>query len=494
MDDKDVITQEDFGQELNAEASMILKITKDNAKADGSDPDIAHVTFENVDDSITNVRIDYAILSGNAVFLENNSKNITKHTNSALSSTVSFIDNTAGSGTIKATPYFNPSAAPAPVTYNFVAPQRSMSLSVNKDNQQADGKGFDEVIASLKDNEGMPVAGEKLIFTIPSNGTSQFKEGGTSLTLATNENGQCTIRAIDTGKKDIAVTVTCTSSSDATLAKSVDVHFKQSISVASFKLITTVGRGVAGDGTPAQVRAIITPNTDSPPTDYIVHFSSYGPVTIPYYLCTITPSGILSGKDADPELDVKVKVSGITSVDAWIHDLDVPFAATNIQAELKTISGEHVAYSEEPNPSVSFSAAGSQPVPPPTQPPSNKYTPKLNVSYYLWNGVSHSDYAAVLYITAINGYSPPARLTITSHSPRLTVAEAIGNELPNMGATCTFSTNFYNRGHGEVYARDPTFNEEKDDTPRSFTISDGNAVLWSGYITFISNKVVDQTG
>lgn len=492
MDNKDVVINEDYGQIFNADAIMKIKVTKDNAKADGDDSVKVNVTFDNVDDSLTDIRVDYTILSGNAVFKENNKKTIVKHTNSALSSTVLLVDMIPGSGTIKAVPYFNPTAAPDPVTYNFIAQAIKLSLSITKDNSPADGSDFDVVVATLINDEGKGIADQTLNFSLPNGGTSYFKDSGQiNYSDTTDQNGRCEVHIFDNGKQDNSVTLRCSLLSDPNVTQNIDVHFKRKVLLPNFQLVGLVTKGVAGDRKPGQVRAIITPDASSMPTDYIVKFSKYGSNEFksPYF-STISLPGVLSGIDGEVELSVPVNVSDKTNVDAWVHYLDDQPGTAHIQAELQTRTRKHIAYSDTAsNPLIVFDA----PVSPP--PPTHSYLPKIKVSYHIWSdmALNNSVYACVLYIDYINGYMPPERLIIQSLSDRLRVAEAIGNFRPNMVVSCNFSTNFFNRGRGVVYARDLTFNTEKSNDERYFQILDGKNIIWKGYLTFITASVVDCT-
>lgn len=226
MSEQDPKEIELYGQVLNVEATMTLSLTKNGAVADGTDVNIAHVAFDNVEDGITNVRIDYEIISGNAVFEENNQKTIIKFTNSAVSSTVKLIDLSAESGQIKASPYFGPEKAPPPVEYKFSELPFKLSLAVTTDNQIADGVATDAVTATLVDSNNKPVANQQLNFSLPAGAAVQFKAGGQTTSASTGADGKTTVLITDTANADVTVSVKCALASAPSVTASIDIHFK----------------------------------------------------------------------------------------------------------------------------------------------------------------------------------------------------------------------------------------------------------------------------
>ena len=92
MSDLSLEDQAQLFQLLKVEAGMTLTMRKNGAVADGVDVDIAQVCFNNMDESTKPLVVDYKIVDGTAVFLENKLTTIRKHTNKSLSSTVQLIN------------------------------------------------------------------------------------------------------------------------------------------------------------------------------------------------------------------------------------------------------------------------------------------------------------------------------------------------------------------------------------------------------------------
>ncbi len=445
--DPSAAAEQSFGQVLNAEALMYLTITKDNADADGTDTNIAHVTFDNVEQGTTNVRVDYKILSGNAVFQENGQQAITKFTNVTLSSTVKLIDSTAETGMIEARPFFSPDLAPPPESYTFKQSLQNLTLtlSVNTDNQLADGLAADRVIALVTNSKGDPVKGVPLAFMLPKNANAYFSGTGLSFSGVTGDDGKLAVSIFDNANSTVAVTVACMITGTSVM-QSITIHFQVKPAIADFRLQGLVTNGVANDGTPGQVRAIITPTAGSAPENYLVYFSTYGTGTIPPQLCTISAPGVQSGIGQNTTYTVPVVVSGQTTTDAWIHDLDTKAAFTMVQAELKTMKGEHVAYSVgSTNVQINFAASGPQPCPPPpcppppppgpTPPPEPRPTPSWPIEVYVRQAegiygptypISYTYYRCEFYIDPRSVSDKMFQISINSPSQTFKLGDAAG--------------------------------------------------------------------
>lgn len=224
--------------ELPVSAQLNLSIVKDSADANGTDFDIANVTIDNAGDNVANVLIDFEITSGNAVFVDNNSKKIQKRTNMMLSASVKLTDLTGETGTIKASSHTNIKLSKTlPYTFVSVAPTAtSLVLTVTKNNALADGKATDTIRATLTDANGAPVANQQLTFTIGASNKAKFTNGTKTISVTTDKNGQAVVSLTDISDADQDINIDCALDSNNNLKGNINAHYKANSVIKKFVL------------------------------------------------------------------------------------------------------------------------------------------------------------------------------------------------------------------------------------------------------------------
>ncbi|MGK6350933.1 Ig-like domain-containing protein [Parapedobacter sp. DT-150] len=182
-------------------AASELTVTKDNALADGVDPDELTAT---VTDANGNPVAGQDVVFG-ITYPDGTTGTETIPTGENGQAILSITSTTAGEATVTAT-IGGTAISGSPATVTFIASPAdpgASTLEVTKDGAVADGVDPNEFTATVTDANGNPVAGQDVVFEIT------YPDGTTGTeTIPTDENGQAVLPVTSTEAGEVTVAAT----------------------------------------------------------------------------------------------------------------------------------------------------------------------------------------------------------------------------------------------------------------------------------------------
>ncbi|MDM2942655.1 Ig-like domain-containing protein [Citrobacter sp. Cm038] len=297
-----------------------LKITKDNAAADGKATNVVQA-------SVTDVRgnavagITVAFSAGNGAVLENTSvvtdaKGLASTTLTNLSMGTTVVTATANNVSRSVNTTFTADVATA-----FIS-----SLTVDQDSSPADGKTTNTATVTVLDAQGHPVPGIAVAWQADK-GTVKFSSGSSN----TGADGKVSVQFTDTVAESTNITAVLANGS----SQSQPSHF--SVDLTALKISRfDVAQQIKADGRTVSTATVIVVDTaNTPQANVVVNWTVDGTASLAGPTSTTDTSGqaVMTLTDAKAEtvnVTVTVSVSGATQTKTttFVADTDTAVVST----------------------------------------------------------------------------------------------------------------------------------------------------------------------
>ncbi|PWL19570.1 hypothetical protein DKP76_03240 [Falsochrobactrum shanghaiense] len=212
---------------------LTANTTKDNAPANGTDVDTVVATLVDQNNKpVSGVAVLFDISPhNNDVFIQGAPPPQQVVTDVNGKATVNITDKStlAESITVTASLVSDATVNDSAIVHfqAVVKPQLRLTANATKDNAPANGTDVDTVVATLVDQNNMPVSGVAVLFDISPHNNDVFIQGAPPpQQVVTDANGKATVNITDKSTLAESITVTASLVSDATVNDYTTIHFQ----------------------------------------------------------------------------------------------------------------------------------------------------------------------------------------------------------------------------------------------------------------------------